>query len=69
VLELVMPADSHVLDKPLMELEVPTGAIIGVIVRGEQVVIPTGSDKLEPGDHVVVFMLPEAISRVEKFFS
>ncbi len=69
VLEVVLPADSHVVGKPLKDIEVPTGAIIGVIVRGEDVVIPSGDDHLEPDDHVVVFALPEAIARVERFFS
>ncbi len=69
VLEVVLPGDSNVLGKPLKELEVPTGAIIGVIVRGEEVVIPSGDDHLEPNDHVVIFALPEAIARVERFFS
>ncbi len=69
VLEVVLPDDSNVLGKSLKELEVPTGAIIGVIVRGEEVVIPSGDDHLEPNDHVVIFALPEAIARVERFFS
>ncbi len=69
VLEMVMPVDSPVLRLPLKDIEVPTGSIIGVIVRGEDVVIPSGEDHLEPGDHVIVFTLPEAIARVERFFS
>jgi len=69
VLEVVVPPESAVLHKPLRDIDVPTGAIIGVIVRGEQVIIPSGEDHLEPGDHVIVFTLPEAIARVERFFS
>jgi trk system potassium uptake protein TrkA len=69
VLEVVVPAASSILRRPLRELDVPTGAVFGVIVRGEQVVIPSGEDHLEPGDHVIVFALPEAIAPVERFFS
>jgi trk system potassium uptake protein TrkA len=69
VLELVVPGESPILGKVLKEIDVPTGAIIGVIVRGEQVVIPSGEDHLEPDDHVIVFTLPGAIARVERFFS
>jgi trk system potassium uptake protein TrkA len=69
VLEVVLPADSSILRRPLKEIHVPAGAIIGVIVRGEQVVIPSGEDHLEAGDHVIVFTLPEAIAAVERFFS
>ena len=69
VLEFIIPANSAIVGKTLKELEVPMGAIIGVIVRGEQVVIPGGEDHLEADDHVVVFALPEAIAGVERFFS
>jgi len=69
VLEIAMPKDSPILGTPLKDLGVPEGVVIGVIVRGEQVVIPSGDDHLEEDDHVIVFTLPEAISRVEKFFS
>jgi trk system potassium uptake protein TrkA len=69
VLEFVVPAASPIVGKTLKEIDVPIGAIIGVIVRGEQVVIPGGEDHLAPGDHVIVFALPEAIAPVERFFS
>lgn len=69
VLEFIVPAGNPIVNKPLKEIGVPMGAIIGVIVRGEQVVIPAGDDHLIPGDHVVVFALPEAIAPVERFFS
>lgn len=69
VMEFVLPAGLAILGKPLKELQMPTGSIIGVIVRGTQVVIPSGDDHLEVGDHVIVFTLPEAIARVERFFS
>lgn len=69
VLEMVLPAKSPILGKPLRDIDVPTGAVIGVVVRGAQVLIPGGEDRLEPGDHVVIFTLPEAIARVERFFS
>jgi trk system potassium uptake protein TrkA len=69
VLEIVMPAHSPILKRPLKEIDVPAGVIIGVIVRGEQVIIPSGEDHLEPADHVIVFTLPEAITRADRFFS
>lgn len=69
VLEIAVPAGSPILGRPLKEIEVPRGALIGVIVRGDQIVIPGGDDHIEPGDHVIVFTLPEAIPAVEKFFS
>lgn len=69
ILEIVVPAHSPLVGRPLKDMDVPTGSIIGVIVRRDDVVIPGGDDRLEPNDHVVVFALPEAITPVERFFS
>lgn len=69
VLEVVVPSESPIAGKPLKDLRIPRGMIVGVIVRGDQTVIPGGSDHLEPGDHVIVFALADAIAGVESFFS
>ena len=46
----------------------PKGAVIGTIVRGTEIIIPRGDDRVLPGDDVIVFALPEAIPEVEKLF-
>ena len=46
----------------------PGGAMIGAIVREEDVVIPTGETVVEDGDQVIVFTLPEHLERVEQAF-
>jgi trk system potassium uptake protein TrkA len=60
---------SDVVGKPLMEIKFPKGAIIGAIVRDEEVVIPRGQDVIQPGDRVIVFALQKAIRRVERAMS
>jgi trk system potassium uptake protein TrkA len=69
VFELVMPAESPILQRPLKELSVPRGAVIAVIVRNDQVIIPSGEDHLEADDHAIIFTLPDAIAQVEQFFA
>ncbi len=69
VLEIEIGEDSGLLATPLKALHFPRGAIIGAIVRGSQYEIPTGESMLEAGDRVVVFTLPEALQKVERFFS
>ncbi|MCI0682455.1 MAG: Trk system potassium transporter TrkA [Gemmataceae bacterium] len=69
VLEMVMPAENGLLRQPLKDVELPRGAIIGAIVRGDTVVIPSGEDRLEPADHVIVFALPNVIHDCERLFS
>jgi trk system potassium uptake protein TrkA len=69
VIELILPESSRILGKPLKEIQVPHGAIIGALVRAEEVIIPGGEDQLAAGDRAVIFTLPEAVPRVEEFFS
>ena len=69
VLEIQVKMGCRTLGKPLKEIHFPEGAIIGAIVRGPTYEIPTGESRLEAGDRVVVFALPEALHRVERFFT
>jgi len=50
----------------LREARLPKGVIIGAIVRGDHVIIPSGEDVINEGDRVIVFALRKAISDVEK---
>lgn len=52
----------------LRDLHFPKGAIVGTIIRGADITIPRGDDQVLPGDEVIVFALPDAISDVEAYF-
>ncbi len=41
-------------------------AIIGAVIRGEEVIIPSGSDKMIENDKLIIFTLRESIKEVEK---
>jgi len=69
VMELIIPSGSRILGKPLKEIRVPRGAIIGALVRAGEVIIPDGQDRLAAGDRAVIFTLPGAVASVEEFFS
>ena len=58
-----------ILDTPLKNIEFPKKSIIGLIIREDEVIIPTGNDIIKIGDKVIVFLLPESISAVEKMFT
>lgn len=49
-------------------LGLPKGSMIGALVRGDEVLIPTGDTVVEEGDHVILFTLPDNLDRVENFF-
>jgi trk system potassium uptake protein TrkA len=64
-LEIVALETSELVGKPLREANFED-AIVGAIVRGDEVRIPFGGDVIEVGDHVVVFALKSAIPRLER---
>jgi len=68
VLEVLVKPDNEAIGKPLKDLDFPSGAIIGAIVRSDSYEIPTGDCTLQANDRVVVFALPEALPKVERFF-
>ena len=69
VLEFIAKPDSPVTKKAVKDIEFPEGAIIGGVVRGDDMVfIATGESRIKPYDRVVVFALPEAISRMPHYF-
>lgn len=49
-----------------LEQTQPDKSIIGAIIRGEEVIIPSGSDKIIEGDKLIIFTLRESIKDVEK---
>ncbi len=69
VLEFVVKKDSVVTRMPIRELPIIKDAIIGGVVRGEESYIALGNFQIVEGDKVVVFALPSAISKIEKFFN
>lgn len=69
MIELRVPKKCKVAGKTLAEAGFPPGAIVGAIMRGKEVIIPTGQDTLEPGDDTVVFSVESAIDDVERLFS
>jgi trk system potassium uptake protein TrkA len=69
VISLTAVEGSAVNGRTLQDLNFPRGALIGAIVRNGAYEIPTGGSVLRTGDHVVIFTLPEALQKVERFFA
>jgi trk system potassium uptake protein TrkA len=64
VTEVALDASCPVAGRPLADLSLPEGALIGVIIRGGEPLIPRGTTRLETGDRVVLLTLPETHGRV-----
>lgn len=68
VLEMVARKRSTVTKRPIGKLGFPAGAIIGGIVRDNTSIIASTDMQINENDKVVVFALPHAMNKVEKFF-
>jgi len=60
---------SDIVNIPLSRVKFPKGAIVGAIVRGEEIIIPRGHNMIKPHDHLIIFALKEAIPKLEKLFT
>lgn len=69
VFEFVVKPGSTITKKPIRKLKFPEGAIIGGIVRGEESHIAIGNFNIKAGDKVMVFSMPSAVNKVDKFFN
>ncbi|HMM11461.1 MAG TPA: Trk system potassium transporter TrkA [Bacteroidales bacterium] len=67
-LELIAREGSAVTRKPIRKLQLPEGAIIGAIMKGDKVYIANADMQIEPNDRVVVLALPKAVYKIEKLF-
>ncbi|MEO2006497.1 MAG: TrkA C-terminal domain-containing protein, partial [Candidatus Poribacteria bacterium] len=68
-IELVAGEGARVLGQELGKMKFPKDAIVGALVRDGEVIMPAGHDRIEAGDRVVVFCLPQAVANVEKLFA
>jgi trk system potassium uptake protein TrkA len=55
--------------KPLKQVRFPEGAIVGLLFRNGEPIIPGGDDVIMPGDDVFVFANKAALPKIEKLIS
>ena len=68
VIEAQVLATSPVAGKRLRDAGFPRNAIVGAVMSGKTVKMPTGDLVIEEGDRVVVFALSEEVPQVEQLF-
>jgi len=65
ITEYRIPDKARAAGQPLKDIGFPAAALICMLIRGRQHIIPRGSDSILPGDTAIVFSLPEALRKVE----
>ena len=66
ILEIEVPAGYT--PTALVDLQAPPDSIVGAILRGDQVIVPHGSDRIQGGDTLLVFTTAASAPHVRDFF-
>jgi trk system potassium uptake protein TrkA len=69
VTEIILDADSPVAGKLLKDIDLPENALVAVVIRDNQPIVPRGGNLLLDGDRVVLITLPENHGPVLKAFT
>jgi trk system potassium uptake protein TrkA len=69
VTEIVLDADSPVAGKRMKDIVLPENALVAVVIRDHQPIVPRGANDLQAGDRVVLITLPENHGAVLKAFT
>ncbi len=69
VLEFIVKPNSPATKAKVKDLDFPSEAILGGIVRGDKVFIAVGNTEIQAYDRVVVFAMPNTIAKIGKYFN
>ncbi len=68
VIEFSVEPGSRVAGERIADIHFPKDSLVGTVIRGDEVLVPSGQFVLEQGDKVAVLALPDALTEVEKLF-
>ncbi|HMB31042.1 MAG TPA: Trk system potassium transporter TrkA [Desulfohalobiaceae bacterium] len=65
-LEVIAKSDSPLVNKPIRSLQFPKGAIVLCLIRGDEVILPTGENVIYPNDRVIILTASHKVDKLEK---
>lgn len=65
VIEAIAQPGSQLVQGTLRGVGMPVGMLVGAIVHNDEVVIPTGASRVEPGDRVIAMVTYTALRKAE----
>ena len=69
VMEITVPDIKRFDNCLLKDCKFPHGSVVGAIVRGDEVFIPSGDSTINAGDNLVIFFTRDAAKAVEDFLA
>jgi trk system potassium uptake protein TrkA len=67
-LEVVVQQDTPAAGRSIEALDLRGDALVGAVVRGDQMLTAEPDRVLDVGDHVILLALPRALPTVERLF-
>ncbi|MGA1846471.1 Trk system potassium transporter TrkA [Deferribacter abyssi] len=68
-MEVTVRNESLLSNKLLKDIELPKGALIVAVNRGDRNFIPDGNSKILAGDNVIIFALKNVVDKIEELIS
>jgi trk system potassium uptake protein TrkA len=68
LIEAQVLGTSAMAGKAVREAELPDGALIGLILKGDKLIVPRGDTRLAEGDVLTIFALRDSVAEVERLF-
>ena len=68
VIEAQILSPSSLAGRQIRDISFPEGVLVGAIMKGDDVIKPTGDTRIDEGDVIVVFALTEDVPEVEQLF-
>ena len=60
---------SDIVNIPLSKVKFPKGALVGAVVRGDEIIIPRGDTVIRPKDRLIIFTLKKVLPKLEKLLT
>jgi len=67
IIEVEAERGSRIISAPLMELGLPRGVLVAALHRGDELVMPKGSDQLAPGDRLLIVVMADLVSKLTDY--
>jgi cell volume regulation protein A len=68
IVEYTLGGDSPLVGSTVRDLALPDGAVVAMVVRGERIIAPRGSTRIQANDHVFVVVMVEVRAMLDDVF-
>ncbi len=68
VIEAQVLSTSPIAGKAIRDIDFPEGVLVGAVMKGDEVIRPTGGTRIDEGDVIALFAMADDVPEVERLF-